>query len=238
MISGPERPITAESAIQVLTEVVPFQAGAGTTEQYPDIPWYQRVFEVCFASVALLVSIPIIAVIAVIIKLDTPGPAFFRQQRLGRGAKPFNFIKMRTFYADARERWPELYAYKYTRQQLDELYFKAPEDPRITPVGRWLRRTTFDELPNFWHVLTGDMNLIGPRPEIPEMLPYYTASERRKFSVKPGISGLAQVSGRGRLSFRETTRLDLEYVDRRSVALDFQIFVKTTLSVIKLDGAF
>ena len=213
-------------------------ASIGWVQEREDINRVQRALEWCFALIVLVVSAPLIAVLAILIKLDSPGPVFFRHKRLGRGAKPFDFIKLRTFYADARQRWPELYAYQYTAEDLDKLFFKTPEDPRITRLGRWLRRSTFDELPNFWHVLTGDMNVIGPRPEIPEMLPYYSASERRKFSVKPGISGMAQVSGRGKLNFRDTVRLDIEYVDNKSMKLDFILFVKTTLSVLRLDGAF
>ncbi len=213
-------------------------ASLAWVEEREEIHPVQRALEWCFALFVLLASAPLILVLAILIKLDSPGPVFFRHKRLGKGAKPFDFIKLRTFYADARQRCPELYAYQYTADDLDKLYFKTPDDPRITPLGRWLRRSTFDELPNFWHVLTGDMNVIGPRPEIPDMLKYYNGFERRKFSVRPGISGLAQVSGRGRLNFRDTVRLDLKYVNTRSMKLDFILFVKTTLSVLRLDGAF
>ncbi|HWP85018.1 MAG TPA: sugar transferase [Terriglobia bacterium] len=198
----------------------------------------QRCFEIAVAAVALTLSLPIIVIMAIIIKLDSPGPAFFGHWRLGKGGKPFWFVKMRTLYADARERWPELYEYNYTPEELDRLYFKVPDDPRITRVGAWLRRSTLDELPNFWHVLTGEMALVGPRPEIPEMLRYYEGEERLKFSVRPGITGLAQVSGRGRLSFRETTRLDVEYVKNQSWRLDLQIILRTIRGLLTRDGAF
>lgn len=237
MIVRGNHQIGQDGTLEVLEVSRPFETVDRSAEQ-ADVTAIQRVLEWCFALFVVIASAPLIAVLAVLIRLDSPGPVFFRHKRLGKGAQPFDFIKLRTFYADAKERWPESYAYQYTTSELDELFFKRPEDPRITPMGRWLRKSTFDELPNFWHVLTGDMNVIGPRPEIPEMLQYYKGAERRKFSVRPGISGLAQVSGRGRLNFRDTVRLDLEYVDNRSMKFDFKLFVKTTLSVLRLDGAF
>lgn len=204
----------------------------------PDRPFVQQVLERLFAATVLIISWPLLVALAIIIKVDSPGPALFWQQRLGRGAKPFRFVKFRTLYADARERWPELYAYRYSPMELDRLCFKVPNDPRITPAGRWLRRSTLDELPNFFNVLTGDMALVGPRPEIPEMLRYYEGSDRRKYSVRPGVTGPAQVGGRGRLSFRESVALDIRYVDQRSMLTDFKIVLKTIKGVLKLDGAF
>lgn len=200
--------------------------------------FFQRVVEVIVASIALVLSAPIMFLVGKIITRGTPGPALFRQDRLGKDAVPFRFIKFRTLYADARKRWPELYAYKYTERELDGLNFKVRQDPRITPQGVWLRKSTLDELPNFWNVLTGDMALVGPRPEIPEMLPYYKGEGLLKFRVRPGVTGLAQISGRGRLSFHETVRLDVEYVKNRSLWLDLRILVLTAVRIITRDGAF
>src|SRR5262249_48951335 len=148
------------------------------------------------------------------------------------------FVKFRTLYADARVRFKELYAYQYTQEQLETLRFKVERDPRITPQGEWLRRTTLDELPNFWNVLKGDMALVGPRPEIPEMLKYYTPEMAVKFAVRPGITGLAQISGRGRLGFYETVRLDVEYVRTRSFRTDLRILFLTVQKILVRDGAF
>jgi lipopolysaccharide/colanic/teichoic acid biosynthesis glycosyltransferase len=197
-----------------------------------------RAIEVLVASLVLLLCAPVILVIAIIIKLDSPGPAFFVQRRLGRGALPFRFVKFRTFHADARERFPELYTYRYSSDELNDLRFKVDNDPRVTRVGAWLRQSTLDELPNFWNVLTGEVALVGPRPEIPEMLPYYQGDMMSKFSVRPGITGLAQISGRGRLRFYETVNHDLEYVRRRSLKLDLSILLRTIAMVIRRDGAF
>jgi lipopolysaccharide/colanic/teichoic acid biosynthesis glycosyltransferase len=162
----------------------------------------------------------------------------FRQRRVGRDGRLFTFVKFRTMYADARERFPELYAYRYTGKEIEQLLFKVPNDPRVTRMGEWLRRTTLDELPNLWHVVAGDMSLVGPRPEIPEMLPYYRPEHLIKFSVRPGVTGLAQISGRGRLKFLDTAELDAEYVRRRSFGLDVRIFVRTVLAILRRDGAF
>jgi lipopolysaccharide/colanic/teichoic acid biosynthesis glycosyltransferase len=203
-----------------------------------DVPWYVRMFEIGVASVALLFTFPLIAFTLVVIKLGTPGPALFRQQRIGANGKPFQFIKFRTLYADARQRFPELYAYRYSDEQLKTLKFKVENDPRVTPQGKWLRRTTLDELPNFWNVLTGDMALVGPRPEIPEMLTYYRGEMLTKFSVRPGITGLAQISGRGRLGFYETVDFDVEYVRRHSLSLDIKIMLRTIWLILRHDGAF
>jgi lipopolysaccharide/colanic/teichoic acid biosynthesis glycosyltransferase len=197
-----------------------------------------RVLEVIFAGTVLLATAPLMVVIACIIRLDSRGPALFRQWRLGKDAKPFRFYKFRTMFVDARERYPELYAYRYSAQDLKELCFKVPEDPRVTRVGRWLRKSTLDELPNFINVVIGNMALVGPRPEIPEMLCYYAEDEVSKFDVRPGVTGLAQTSGRGRLSFLETKRLDAEYVRARSVKEDIRILLRTVRMVLARDGAF
>jgi len=197
-----------------------------------------RLTEILVAAFALVLAAPVMMVLAIVIRRGTKGPILFFQQRIGRNGRPFTFVKFRTLYADARERFPELYAYKYTTEQLDSLHFKVEEDPRVTPQGQWIRRTSLDELPNFWNVLTGDMALVGPRPEIPEMLAYYEGEMLEKFSVRPGVTGLAQISGRGRLSFRDTVACDVEYVRNRSFWFDMRVLVRTAILVLTQDGAF
>ena len=197
-----------------------------------------RAFEIVVASVVLLVSLPVMLWVGLVIKRGSPGPALFLQKRVGRDRKLFRFVKFRTMYVDARERFPELYAYSYDEEGLARLRFKVEDDPRVTPQGRWLRQSTLDEIPNFWNVLTGDMALVGPRPEIPEMLRYYHGRMNRKFDVRPGVTGLAQVSGRGRLGFHETVDLDVEYVERQSIMLDIKILLRTIKIVLLGDGAF
>ena len=197
-----------------------------------------RVFEILLALSVLLLTSPVMLLVALIIRLDSPGAALFRQRRVGRGCRVFTFYKFRTLYINAKQRFPHLYRYEYTPEQIEELQFKQEDDPRITRAGRWLRKSTLDELPNFWNLLKGDIALVGPRPEIPEMMRYYSQVERAKFSVKPGITGLAQIRGRGNLRFRDTARYDLEYVWTRSFWNDFKIVLITLKLILRLDGAF
>ena len=197
-----------------------------------------RLFEILVALMALVVTSPVMLALAILIRRGTPGPALFFQDRVGVNGRIFKFVKFRTLYADAKERFPELYAYRYTERQLQELKFKIVNDPRVTPEGKWMRTTTLDELPNFWNVLCGDMALVGPRPEIPEMVAYYQPAMLRKFSVRPGVTGLAQISGRGRLGFYETVELDLQYVMNQSLFLDLKIIALTLYKMITRDGAF
>jgi lipopolysaccharide/colanic/teichoic acid biosynthesis glycosyltransferase len=198
----------------------------------------QRVLESALAAAALILTAPVMALVALLVRLDSPGPVLFRQKRVGKGGRLFNFVKFRTMHHDARERFPQLYAYQYTPEEIEQLFFKVPSDPRVTRIGEWLRRTTLDELPNFWNVLTGDMALVGPRPEIPEMLPYYRDEHLVKFSGPPGVTGLAQISGRGRLRFLETADLDAEYARNRSFWLDVRILARTLSLIVRQDGAF
>ena len=210
---------------------VPYLAGSRPA-------WYERAFEIVFAATVLVLTLPVMLLIALIIRLDSPGPVLFFQKRVGKGGRLFTFVKFRTLYADARTRFPDLYAYKYTAEELSDLKFKVDEDPRVTRQGAWLRRTSLDELPNFWNVLTGDMALVGPRPEIPEMLTYYHDEMLLKFSVRPGVTGPAQIGGRGRLKFYETVERDLEYIRKRSFRYDLWVIYETIKKVLKQDGAF
>ena len=237
-----------------------------------------RLIDIAVAGAVLLLSSPILLVIATFVRLDSPGPALFGHQRAGLNrrrcasgtspgrerrkteahGRPFTCYKFRTMYTDARDRFPELYTYRYTDEELSTLPIKilvgtkrnpadfegpiesgsaGPEDPRITRVGRWLRRSSLDELPNLWNVLIGDMHAVGPRPDMEENIRYYSARELCKLDVKPGVTGLAQIRGRGNLSFRQTNELDIEYVETRSLLLDLKILIKTPLALLTRDGA-
>jgi lipopolysaccharide/colanic/teichoic acid biosynthesis glycosyltransferase len=202
------------------------------------VPVWLRCIEIAVSIGVLILTSPIMLVQALIIRFGTPGPVLFFQTRLGANFKPFKFVKFRTFYHDAKERYPELYAYKYTDEELETYKIKGENDPRITPQGRWLRRLSIDELPNFWNVLKGDMALVGPRPEIPELLPYYRGEMLEKFMVRQGITGLAQISGRGRLTFYETAKYDVEYARTRSHLLDLKILWTTARLILRDRGAF
>jgi lipopolysaccharide/colanic/teichoic acid biosynthesis glycosyltransferase len=226
-----------------------------------------RAFEVTVSFLVLILALPVMLIIALIIKLDSHGPSLFFQQRVAKSKlvpneellnkgrsyplpssvpfqrmywvpRTFWFVKFRTMYTDAKEKFPQLYNYVFTKEEIERFAFKVPDDPRVTRMGKWLRESTLDELPNFWHVLTGEMSLVGPRPEIPEMLPNYRPDQMRKFTVKPGITGLAQINGRGRLSFQNTVAHDLEYIDKRCVSFDLKILFITLWKVVTRHGAF
>ena len=196
----------------------------------------KRVLDFAVALVAIVLASPLMALTAILIALDSPGPVIFRQPRVAKDGGTFEFCKFRTMWADARERFPELYDYKATKESQD-FFFKLAEDPRLTRVGRWLRRTSLDELPNLFNVLKGDLSLVGPRPEIPDMLGQYRPDQMIKFSVKPGVTGLAQVKGRNILKFQETITADLTYVIRRSFFLDLGILARTCWVVLMRVGA-
>jgi exopolysaccharide production protein ExoY len=235
-IPFPAQPPTAEQADGAWRSVVDELQAASNPAA--DTALWIRAIECVVAASLLVVTLPVMLVVAAIVRWDSPGPTLFRHWRVGRDGRLFKFTKFRTLYADAKTRWPELYAYRYTPQEMKDLRFKIENDPRVTNVGRWLRKSTLDELPNLWHVLTGDMALVGPRPEIPEMLPYYDHVTLRKFSVRPGVTGLAQVSGRGILTFNKTVEYDVQYVDERSPTLDLKILAQTAYRIVLRDGAF
>ncbi len=197
----------------------------------------KRLVDVVLASVLLVVMAPVMAVLAALIRLDSKGSPIFVQRRVGENGRIFRFFKFRTMHIDAATRFPELYAYQYDEDEIATMYFKLPYDPRCTRFGKHLRRTSLDELPNLLNVLKGDMSFVGPRPEIPQMLPYYAPHQFCKFAVKPGMTGLAQVSGRNILRFVETNAKDHEYVQRRSLWLDLTILCRTIAIVVLMIGA-
>lgn len=206
----------------------------------PLAPWQRaikRTIDLVLAVATLIVSAPVLAVLACIIAVDSPGGPIFRQTRVGLGGETFTFYKFRTMYADARERFPQMYAYQYGPDDLPTLYFKHAQDLRLTRVGAWLRRTSLDELPNLFNVVRGEMSLVGPRPEIPEMLRYYRPEEQVKFAVKPGLTGLAQTNGRNILRFRETNAFDVRYVETCSLRTDVAVLLRTPVAVLKMLGA-
>ncbi len=199
--------------------------------------WYS-VAERLLALMLLVLTLPVILVLVVMIRRESPGPALFVQDRIALGGKrPFRFIKLRSMYVDARTRFPELYDFSFTDTDKADIRLQLVNDPRVTPLGRFLRRSSLDELPNLWHVVKGDMRLVGPRPELFAMLPHYDAQTMRKFTVKPGVTGYAQVLGRGDLNFADTVELDLRYIDEASVSADIRCLIQTFRAVVFQHGA-
>ena len=186
------------------------------------------------ASLLLIMTIPVFVAIATAIIVSDGGPIFYRQRRIGKDSKPFTIIKFRTMVVDADQRRADL----LTNNQGSGPLFKLRSDPRVTAVGSLLRRLSLDELPQLINVVLGTMSLVGPRPPLPEEVAHYEPDVRRRLLVKPGITGLWQVSGRSDLPWEESVRLDLRYVEDWSLALDALILWKTVRAVFRGQGAY
>ena len=198
----------------------------------------RRVLDIVFALLVLVLSAPILALAIVAIRLDSPGPALFRQRRMGRHGRVFQLVKLRGMYVDAKQRFPHLYDYSATRaDDGGSFYFHQQGDPRVTRVGRFLRKYSIDELPNFWNVLRGEMSVVGPRPEIPELEHMYDDLRlARMLSVRPGVTSPAKASGRDGLSLDDTIELDLAYIEKRSVWSDLLTILQTAGNVVRGRG--
>jgi exopolysaccharide biosynthesis polyprenyl glycosylphosphotransferase len=191
-------------------------------------------FDRVLAALALLVAGPAMLGLALAVRRTTPGPAFFRQTRVGKDGTEFVLYKLRTMYSGAEERQQALNGHNETGGVL----FKMREDPRVTPLGRWLRRYSLDELPQLLNVLRGQMSLVGPRPPLPCEVAQYPEDVRRRLVVKPGLTGLWQVSGRSDLSWEDSVRLDLRYVENWSLTFDLVILLRTITALVRTSGAY
>jgi exopolysaccharide biosynthesis polyprenyl glycosylphosphotransferase len=225
-VAGPRTTIHPVAGLPLLHVDHPDLAGAKQA--------VKSVFEKTCAALALLVLAPLFAVIAISVRLADHGPVFFRQTRIGKDGRGFTLYKFRTMVPDAEQRKSQLAAHN----EADGVLFKIRRDPRVTRPGAWLRRWSLDELPQLINVLIGDMSLVGPRPALPEEVACYGGHMRRRLAVKPGLTGLWQVSGRSDLSREEAERLDLHYVENWSLALDLQVLWKTGSAVIRGSGAY
>lgn len=195
----------------------------------------KRAVDVVGSACALLVLSPLFALIAVVIKLQDRGPIFFAQTRVGRYGREFRMLKFRSMWPDADRRLAEVLA---QNQHAGGVTFKMRHDPRVTPIGRYLRRFSLDELPQFYNVLIGDLSLVGPRPPVPREVALYALSDRRRLAVKPGITCLWQISGRADIDFSGQVKLDVNYIDNPSLKQDLRILVKTVPAVIFGAGAY
>lgn len=194
----------------------------------------KRVFDFIIVCCALPFALPIMGLVALAIKLDSPGPVFFKQIRVGKWGKPFYCYKFRSMYIDAEQRKDELLA----QNEADAVVFKMKNDPRVTRVGRYIRKASIDELPQLINVLKGEMSLVGPRPPVPREVAEYQFDQLRRLDAIPGITGLQQVSGRSELSFTRWVELDLQYISEQSLMKDIEILVKTVPAVLTGKGAY
>ncbi|MDI7278122.1 MAG: sugar transferase, partial [Anaerolineae bacterium] len=207
--------------------------------------FWKRLFDVTFGTLALVVLSPLMAAIAIAVRLDSPGPALYRQERIGENGRRFTMLKFRSMRADADPRPHMAHVARLIGDNLrpEQLgpeaggTLKIQHDPRITRLGRFLRKASLDELPQLLNVLKGEMSLVGPRPPLPYELALYQDWHRRRLEVIPGITGLWQIEGRNRVSFDEMVRLDLQYIEQQSIWLDLKILAQTPLAVLAARGA-
>jgi len=200
----------------------------------PGVAAIRHAIDFALALLLALLMLPIFAILALIIRLDSRGPILFKQYRVGKDGEVFWFYKFRSMVVDAEARRAALEAMNEASGPL----FKMKKDPRITRCGRWMRKYSIDELPQLLNVLKGEMSLVGPRPALPQEVAQYDNFQRGRLAVKPGITGLWQVSGRSDLTFDQSVKLDIEYIVHQSLWLDFTILLRTFSAVIKGRGAY
>lgn len=223
----------AKKTISLMHNEIPLITYSGITLDNDQLI-AKRVLDFCGGIVGCLVTASLLPFIALAIKLDSPGPIFFGQVRVRENGRRFKCWKFRTMYVDAEDRKKELMA----MNEMQGAMFKMKNDPRITRVGKFLRKTSLDEFPQFWNVFCGEMSLVGTRPPTPDEVATYQTWHRRRISIKPGITGLWQVSGRNEIKdFDEVVRLDLRYIDTWTIWLDIKIILKTLLVMIDRRGA-
>jgi exopolysaccharide biosynthesis polyprenyl glycosylphosphotransferase len=195
----------------------------------------KRLFDIVAAAILLVLLLPVLATVALLIRLESPGPILFRQTRVGRWGRLFTMWKFRSMYADAEARKAALMA----QNEMDGgVIFKMKNDPRVTRVGRVIRKTSIDELPQLWNVLVGDMSLVGPRPPVPAEVDQYSLSDRRRLDVIPGITCIWQISGRSEIPFEQQVELDVQYIESQSLVTDIKILLKTVPALLLGTGAY
>src|SRR5579875_440326 len=225
-VAGPRIHMRPVEGLPMLHVDLPQYAGVNHT--------VKRGIDLALAGLAFLLLSPVLGLVALAVRLDSPGPVLFRQERIGLAGERFTMFKFRSMVIDAEARLAEL----QRRNEGAGVLFKMRADPRVTRVGAFIRRYSLDELPQLFNVLNGTMSLIGPRPPLPREVAAYEGRVNRRLLIKPGITGLWQVSGRSNLSWEESVKLDLYYVENWSVTTDFVILLKTVRAVLKRDGAY
>ncbi|MFC0905467.1 sugar transferase [Clostridium sp. MT-14] len=196
--------------------------------------FFKRAFDLVFSAVGLILLSIVFILIAIWIKMDSKGPAIFKQIRVGKNGENFTIYKFRTMVVDAEKK----HELNIDPNNLENFVFQSRSDSRVTKSGAFLRKTSLDEIPQLFNVLLGNMSLVGPRPEIPDVVKLYPKAYRQRLLVTPGITGLAQVSGRGEIELGKTVYYDLTYIKKFSLLMDVKILFKTIFSVFKSEGAF
>lgn len=195
----------------------------------------KRAFDIFVSLTCLLLASPVFGLLALLIRLDSPGPIFFKQVRVGKQGRLFNMYKFRSMYVDAEERKKAL---MQANEMSGGVIFKMKNDPRVTRVGKYIRKLSLDELPQIWNVLRGDMSLVGPRPPVPQEVEQYTLEDRRRLEVIPGITCIWQVSGRSNIPFKEQVKLDVAYIENQTFWGDIQLLLRTIPAVFLGHGAY
>ena len=194
----------------------------------------KRMLDIIISIICFIILLPLMLVIAVLIKIDSSGPVIFKQKRAGIYGRPFKIYKFRTMVQDAESQ----FKLDIDPKNINNFVFQDKDDPRVTKLGCFLRKTSLDELPQLLNVIKGDMSLMGPRPELYDIVDLYDDHQRRRLDVKPGVTGLAQVKGRGELTLEQTIKHDLEYIDNLSIKMDLKLLFSTFNVVIRRKGAF
>jgi exopolysaccharide biosynthesis polyprenyl glycosylphosphotransferase len=195
----------------------------------------KRIMDICGALIGLICLSWLFLIVALLIKLEDPkGPVFFKQVRVGKDGKEFYMYKFRSMVTNAEELLESL----LHLNEVSGAMFKMKDDPRVTKIGKFIRKTSIDELPQLWNVLKGDMSLVGPRPPLPREVAQYTEYDKQRLLVKPGCTGLWQISGRSNVGFKEMVELDLQYIRNRSILFDLKITLKTVLVLFGSKDAF
>ena len=197
--------------------------------------FFKRLMDIILSILSIIIGSPIFLLTALLVKVTSPGPIIFSQVRVGKYGRHFKFYKFRSMYIDAEARKAELLKHN---ESGDGVIFKMKHDPRITPVGRFIRKFSIDELPQLFNVLLGDMSLVGPRPPLPSEVKSYTIEERKRLNITPGITCIWQVSGRSELPFQQQMALDKLYIASRSAWKDFLILLKTIPAILTGKGAW
>lgn len=231
--TGTDREDASASAGDTAGDLGAWRAENMETWFLQPLPGWKRAMDIGISAVALVLLAPVMAVVAVLVKATSPGPVLFRQQRAGPGGRPFTFYKFRTMVVNAEALKDQL----RPRNEVEGPVFKMARDPRITPLGRWLRRLSLDELPQLWNVLRGDMSLVGPRPPTLDEVRQYAPWQRQRLWLTGGITGIWQTSGRHEVGFLEWMRMDARYARRRSFWFDVKLLARTVTAVLTTRGA-